>query len=83
MTDQNIASSLGNEQLAFKVPEAAKLLGISSKSLRRLIKRGLIASSRGLRHYLVSRAEISRYLRDTSGFAGATNADNKGEASHE
>jgi excisionase family DNA binding protein len=52
-------------RLAFSVKEAAALLGISEKSVRRLIDRGLIRSSRALRHLLIPKREIERFLQDT------------------
>jgi hypothetical protein len=43
---------------------AAYLGGISTVSLRRLIKRGLIKPNHSLRHVLISRAELDRFLRE-------------------
>jgi helix-turn-helix protein len=48
---------------AFKLKPAAQYLGgISEVSLRRLIDRGLIRPNRALRHILISRAELDRFL---------------------
>src|SRR5687767_12129811 len=53
-------------RLAFSVQEAAELLGVSSKSIRRLIARRLLRPSRALRHLLIPKTEILRFLKETS-----------------
>jgi len=40
----------------------AYLGGISQVTLRRLIKRGLIKPNRALRHIIISKAELDRFL---------------------
>jgi excisionase family DNA binding protein len=52
-------------RLAYSVQETAQLLGICDKSVRRLILRGLIRPSRALRHILISKDEIERFLHET------------------
>jgi excisionase family DNA binding protein len=52
-------------RLAYTVKETAQMLGISEKSVRRLIDRGLLRTSKALRHLLIPRSEIERFLRDT------------------
>ena len=52
-------------RLAYSVQETAQMLGVCDKSVRRLILRGLIRPSRALRHVLIPRDEIDRFLRDT------------------
>jgi excisionase family DNA binding protein len=52
-------------RLAYRVKETAQMLGISEKSVRRLIDRGLLRTSKALRHLLIPRHEIERFLRDT------------------
>ena len=54
------------QRLAFSVRETALMLGISEKSVRRLIDRGLLRRSRALRHLLIPRSEIEGFLRDTT-----------------
>jgi excisionase family DNA binding protein len=49
-------------RLAFTVRETAELLGISEKSVRRLIARGLLRPSRALRHLLIPKKQIERFL---------------------
>jgi excisionase family DNA binding protein len=53
-------------RLAFSVKETAEILGVSEKTVRRLISRGLLRSSRALRHLLIPKKEIERFLDDTS-----------------
>lgn len=50
------------ERRAFKVSESAEILGISEKSVRRLIDRGVLRPCRELRHVLIPAAEIDRFL---------------------
>jgi len=48
---------------ALKIKEAAAYLGgISQITVRRLIERGLIKPTRALRHILISKAELDRFL---------------------
>ncbi|PYI58492.1 MAG: hypothetical protein DMC59_08370 [Verrucomicrobia bacterium] len=48
---------------ALKIKEAAAYLGgISQITVRRLIERGLIKPNRALRHILISKAELDRFL---------------------
>ena len=55
-----------NNRLAYKITEAATLLGVSVVSLRRAIKRGLIKPSRAFRHVIISAEELNRFLASTS-----------------
>jgi excisionase family DNA binding protein len=52
-------------RLAFSVKEAAQILGVSEKSVRRLVDRRLLRPSRALRHLLIPRKEIERFLDET------------------
>ncbi len=52
-------------RLAYSVQEAAQMLGVCDKSVRRLILRGLIRPSRALRHILIPRDKLDRFLRET------------------
>jgi excisionase family DNA binding protein len=48
---------------AFKIKDAAKYLGgLSHVTVRRWIKRGLIKPNHSLRHILISREELDRFL---------------------
>jgi excisionase family DNA binding protein len=53
-------------RLAFSVRETAKILGVSEKTVRRLISRGLLRASRALRHLLIAKKEIERFLDETT-----------------
>ena len=51
---------------ALKIKEAARYLGgVSTVTVRRLIKRGLIKPNRALRHVLIPVSELDRFI--TSG----------------
>ena len=55
-----------NPRLAFSVKETADVLGVSEKSVRRLVVRRLLNPSRALRHLLISKKEVERFLEETS-----------------
>ena len=59
--------NLSNERLAYSRLETAKLLGVSPITIDRLAKRGLLRPSRATRRPLYSKAEIQRFLDDTTG----------------
>ena|SRR5438045_1664442 len=59
-------SDLFHSRLAFSVAETAKILGISDKSVRRLIARGLLRPSKALRHLIISKKQIERFLDETA-----------------
>src|SRR5258705_12530703 len=52
--------------LAFSVKETAGILGISQKTVYRLICRGLLKTSLALPTKLIARSEIERFLCDAS-----------------
>ena len=60
------ASDNSKFRLAFSVKETAKILGLSEKTIRRLIARRLLRASRALRHLLIPRKEIERFLDQTT-----------------
>jgi hypothetical protein len=49
-------------QAAMKIKDAAQYLGISTISVRRLIKRQLLKPNRALRYLLLPKAELDRFL---------------------
>jgi hypothetical protein len=52
---------------AFKLKAACQYAGgISQITMRRLIDRGLIKPNRALRHILISKAELDRFLNETA-----------------
>ena len=55
-------------KLVYTVPETAKILGISPGSVYRLLVRGQLRSSGGLRVKRITHAEIERFLKMTTGY---------------
>lgn len=53
-------------RMGYSVAETAKLLGVSSRSIRRLLDRKLLKGSRALRTIIIPRSEIEKFLTDTS-----------------
>ena len=53
-------------KLAYTTAEAAKALGLSIRSLKRLEQRGLLRPSCALRRKLYSHHELNRFLEETS-----------------
>ena len=51
-----------NQRLAFKIAEVAEILGMSVSSVRRLIENGTLRSIGKLRHILIPKSEIDRFL---------------------
>ena len=60
--------------MAYKIKEAAELIGVSPVTIRRAIDRGLIKPSRAFRHVLISATELQQFLDTTS----AGNVHNEG-----
>jgi excisionase family DNA binding protein len=52
-------------KLAYNTKETAELLGTSTKTVYRLLERGLLKSSVALRHKRIPKTEIERFLKDT------------------
>ena len=55
------------EKMGFKRAEAAFYLGVTTVTIDRLTKRGLLRPSRALRHPIFSRDDLDRFLRETTG----------------
>jgi hypothetical protein len=53
-------------KLAYNTRETAEVLGLSAITVWRLCKRGLLRSSSALRTKMFSKAEIERFLRETT-----------------
>jgi excisionase family DNA binding protein len=51
-----------DKRLAFKITEVAEMLGVSESSVRRLIDNGTLRSIGKLRHILIPKSEIDRFL---------------------
>ena len=58
--------SLADQRLAYTMKETAAILGLSYITVHRLIQRGLLRSSSALRHKVIPRVEIERFLKETS-----------------
>lgn len=54
------------ERLAYTRAEVAKILGLSTISIDRLTKRGLLNPSRATRRPLYTKVELQRFLKETS-----------------
>ena len=54
------------ERLAYSRREAADIIGVSTITIDRLTKRGLLNPSRATRRPLYPKWEIERFLRETS-----------------
>ena len=53
-------------RIAYRLDEAAELLGISIISVRRAIQRGLIRPNRAFRTPLISAAELDRFIAEST-----------------
>lgn len=63
--NQNIATAPTQTVGALKLKEARQYLGgLSTPTIHRLMKRGLLRPNRALRHLLFSREELDRFLRE-------------------
>ena len=51
-----------NGRLAYKIHEAASLMGVHTNSIRRLIKTGQLKACGRLRHILIPHQEIMKFL---------------------
>ena len=61
------ASKSSRAKLALSRVEAAEALGVSTITLDRLVKRGLLKPPRATRRPLFALWEIERFLKDTTG----------------
>jgi len=60
------------DRMAFSLKETAGVLGVSEKTVRRLVARRLLRPSRALRHLLIARREVERFLAETATDGGIT-----------
>jgi len=60
------ASELQLGRLAYSIAGTAAILGISQRSVHRLLKRGLLRGSKALRKIIISRVEIDKFLIETT-----------------
>ena len=61
------ASQIKVEKMGFKRAEAAFYLGVTTVTIDRLTKRGLLRPCRALRHPIFCRDDLDRFLRETTG----------------
>lgn len=62
-------STLGDavrHRLAYSVKEAAEILGISEKTIRRLVVSGELRVSRKIRHLIIPKTELERFLNEAT-----------------
>jgi excisionase family DNA binding protein len=52
------------EKLVYTLQESAALLGLSTKSISRLIQRGRLRCMSSVRHKLIPRSELERFLKE-------------------
>jgi len=57
-------------RLAYTMRETAAILGVSYITVHRLLQRGKLRASDALRSKIISRAEIERFLRESSKAGG-------------
>lgn len=62
----NPPATPSSHRIAYRLDEAAKLLGLSTISIRRAIKRGMIRPSRAFRTPLISKEELERFIAESS-----------------
>ena len=62
----SLPTETAKPRLAYTMRETAEMLGISYQTVYRLVKRGLLKPSGALRNKIISRAEIERFLKETS-----------------
>lgn len=54
----------GLPRLAYSLKEVAAMLGISYTSVHRLVQRGKLRSTGGLRHKLIAAGDLERFLAE-------------------
>ncbi|WP_166459622.1 helix-turn-helix domain-containing protein [Amycolatopsis pithecellobii] len=55
-------ASAADDRLAYRIPEAARLLGVQEWTVRRMITEGEITARKAGKYIVVSRSEIIRWL---------------------
>ena len=59
------------ERVFYTVSEVSEMFGVSSKSVYRLLARGLLKSSSAFRHKRISRASVEEFMSITVNNGGA------------
>lgn len=70
MRISNVNGSERIERMLYSASEVSEMLGISAKSVYRLLDRGLLKSSSALRHKRISKASIDEFIARTTGGGG-------------
>jgi hypothetical protein len=63
-TTTKVVQVAAPSRLALKLKEVATCLGVSEKTVRRLVYRGLLRRCQALRHIVIERKEIDRFLQE-------------------
>jgi len=58
------AKALPPDRQAYSVEEVAAMLGVTPKSVYRLLARNLLRSLKALRHHRIPRKELERFLQE-------------------
>ena len=53
-------------RLVYSVEEVASMLNVSSKTVYRLVDRGLLKATKALRHLRITASSIEQFLKETS-----------------
>jgi len=62
----NGKDGLGLDRLLYPVSKVAEMFSVSNKTVHRLLQRGLLQSSSALRHKMVTRASIEKFMSTAS-----------------
>ena len=54
------------DKLAYNLQEAAEVMALSKRTIRRLVHRGLLRPSKAVQRFIFSRKELERFLAETS-----------------
>ncbi len=68
--EQTITDTEVLPRLAYTMRETAAILGVSYITVHRLLQRGKLRASDALRSKIISRAEIERFLRESTKAGG-------------
>lgn len=52
--------------MSYTLGEASRVTGLSTRTIRRLVQRGLLRPSRASQRFIFARTEIERFLRETT-----------------
>jgi excisionase family DNA binding protein len=67
MNEKNVVRTALPEPLVYTVEETAAVLKISTKSVRRLLARGLLSGCKAFRKILIPRKQVEDFLKATCG----------------